>query len=96
MLELLLTADGALDPHYTNTLDSSVQQPLSILQKHLSYEANAGLTGALLQWAKASGVSAVRLLRLTCRYPYTLIATLVIICVYPLLTARNKVLLKGY
>lgn len=83
ILELLLTAEGALDPHYSTSLDSSAQQPLSILQKHLGYEANAGLTGALLQWAKASGVPAVRLLRLTCRYPctLTLTATVVIICV---------------
>ena len=68
ILELSLTGSGELDPHYSTTLDPSAQQPLSILQKHLSYEANAGLTGALLQWAKASGPPAVRLLRLTCRY----------------------------
>lgn len=68
ILELLLTASGELDPHYSSTLDPSAQQPLSILQKHLSYGANAGLAGPLLQWAKASGPPAVRLLRLTCRW----------------------------
>ena len=73
ILELLLTASGELDPHYSSTLDPSAQQPLSILQKHLSYVANIGLAGPLLQWAKASGPSAVRLLRLTCRCLYTLI-----------------------
>lgn len=71
ILELLLTASGELDPHYSTTLDPSAQQPLSILQKHLGYDANAGLVGPLLQWAKAAGPSAVRLLRLTCRCLYT-------------------------
>ena len=68
MLELLLTSSGELDPHYSSTLDPSAQQLLSILQQHLSNEANAGLAGALMQWAKASGPPAVRLLRLTCRF----------------------------
>lgn len=67
ILELLLTAKGDLDPHYSSTVDPSAQQPLSILQKHLGWEANAGLAGPLLQWAKAWGPPAVRLLRLTCR-----------------------------
>ena len=72
ILELLLTPSGELDPHYSSTLDPSAQQPLSILQKHLSYEANTGLAGPLLEWAKASNPPAVRLLRLTCRclYPH--------------------------
>ena len=71
IMELLLTAIGELDPHYSSNLDPSAQQPLSILQQHLSCVTNAGLTGPLLQWAKASGPPVLRLLRLTCRCLYS-------------------------
>ncbi len=68
MVELLLTSEGQLDPYYCSSQDPSAQQPISVLQQHLSCEANASLSGPLLHWAKASGPPAVQLLRLTCRY----------------------------
>lgn len=80
--ELLLTASGDLDPHYSSTLDPSAQQPLSVLQQHLSYDGNASLTGPLLQWAKASGPPAVRLLRLTSRYLWQCGCHAVFQCLY--------------
>ena len=66
-MEMLLTGKGQLDPWYCNTSDPSAQQPLSVLQQHLSWEGNAGMSGPLLHWAKASGPPAICLLRLTCR-----------------------------
>ena len=67
IVELLLTGKGQLDPYYSNDRDPSAQQLVSVLQQHLSCEANASLSGPLLQWAKASGPPAMHLLRLTCR-----------------------------
>ncbi|DBB02952.1 TPA: hypothetical protein ACH3X1_013548 [Trebouxia sp. C0004] len=68
VLELLLTSKGQLDPLYCNSQDPSAQQPVSVLQQHLSWAGNASMSGPLLHWAKTVGPPAIRLLRLTCRF----------------------------
>ncbi len=67
IVELLLTSKGQLDPLYCNSQDPSAQQPVSVLQQHLSWAGNASMSGPLLHWAKTIGPPAIRLLRLTCR-----------------------------
>ncbi|KAL0052786.1 hypothetical protein WJX82_007726 [Trebouxia sp. C0006] len=68
IVELLLTSKGQLDPLYCNSQDPSAQQPVSVLQQHLSWAGNASMSGPLLHWAKTIGPPAIRLLRLTCRF----------------------------
>ncbi|KAA6425220.1 MAG: dual specificity catalytic domain containing, partial [Trebouxia sp. A1-2] len=68
IVELLLTSKGQLDPLYCSSQDPSAQQPVSVLQQHLSWAGNASMSGPLLHWAKAIGPPAIRLLRLTCRF----------------------------
>ena len=68
IVELLLTSNGQLDPLYCNSQDPSAQQPVSVLQQHLSWAGNASMSGPLLHWAKTIGPPAIRLLRLTCRF----------------------------
>ena len=68
LVEMLLDHKGQLEAQYCSSRDFSTQQPLSVLQQHLSCDANAGMSAPLLHWAKAGSSAAVCLLRLTSKW----------------------------